>query len=216
MTMTIHGIQNQGPIDATDSSPSDPASEGVTGGLDSSGSLLPAPAIVAGGAGDIGAEIALLGVRAGRDEQQINQVSEETQDKVQDAAEQNEVREMHVEAGDIMSNAVAAGCMQICQGVTQMAGAGAPQSEQGAFTGQASIYGAGATLFTAQGQAQQQLDQALVTSYKAIADRAGQTATEASQGRQDAQSIVSNAIQFYQQYEQSKAQLDLVAAGQKA
>ena len=57
MIMTIHGIQKQGQIDATDTSPSEPASEGVTGGLDSSGSLLPAPAVVAGGAGDIGAEI---------------------------------------------------------------------------------------------------------------------------------------------------------------
>lgn len=214
--MTIHGIQNQGPIDATDSSPSDPAIGNVSGGLDTSGALLPAPAIVAGGAGDIGAEIALLGVRAGRDEQQIDTAAEETQDKVQDVAEQNEVREMHVEAGDIMSNALAAGCMQICQGATQMAGAGSSPSEQGAFTGQASLYGAGATLFTAQGQAQQQLDQALVTSYKAIADRAGQSSTEASQGQQDARSIISNAIQFYQQYEQSKVQLDLVAAGQKA
>jgi len=55
-----------------------------------------------------------------------------------------------------------------------------------------------------------------VTSYKAVADRAGQTSSEASQGQTDARSVISNAIQFYQQYEQTKAQVALVAAGQKA
>jgi hypothetical protein len=216
MTMTIQSIQNQGMIDGASSSQDLPAGGTVTGGLDSSGALLPPPALISGGADDIGAAIAMLSIRTGNDENKIETSAEETQNKLQNEAEENEVNEMHQEASDIMSNAVAAGCMQICQGMAQIGSAGVPQSEQGAFTGTASIYGAGAAFFTAQGQAQTQLDQALVTSYTAIATRAGQTATEANQGQQTAQSLVNNAIQFYQQYEQSKAQLDLVAAGQKA
>jgi hypothetical protein len=216
MTMTIQSIQNQGTIQGTNSSQDLPAGGTITGGLDSSDALLPSPALISGGADDIGAAIAMLGVRTGNDENKIETSAEETQNKLQDDAEESAVSEMRQEASDIMSNAMAAGCMQICQGMAQIGSAGVPQSEQGTFTGTASIYGAGATFFTAQGQAQTQLDQALVTSYNAIAARAGQGATEANQGQQSAQSLVSNAIQFYQQYEQSKAQLDLVAAGQKA
>jgi hypothetical protein len=216
MTMTLQSIQNQGTIQGADSSQDSPARGALTGGLDSSGALLPSPAPISGGADDIGAAIAMLSIRTGNDENEIETSAEETQNKLQDDAEESEVKEMHQEAADIMSNAMAAGCMQICQGAAQIGSAGVPQSEQGAFTGTASIYGAGATFFTAEGQAQTQLDQALVTSYTAIAARAGQSATEANQGQQSAASLVNNAIQFCQQYEQSKAQLDLVAAGQKA
>jgi hypothetical protein len=180
------------------------------------GTLLPEPSMIV--AGDIGAEVALLGIKAGRDEQQIDQTTEQDQDQVEDTAEQAEVNEMRTEASDIMSNALAASCMQIGQGEAQIAGAasGASQSELGAYTGTASMYGAGSTFFTARGQSLQQLDQAQVTAFKAVADRAQQTATEATQGETDARSVISNAIQFCQEYEQTKSQIDLAAAGQKA
>jgi hypothetical protein len=205
---------------------------------DASGALLPEPNIIGGL--DIGAEIALLSIRAGRDEQMIQQKTEQIQNNIQDIAEQNEVSEMHKEASDIMSDAVAAGAMQICQGAMQfgaagatasaasdVGGAGGPspavdasklaaQSQQNAFTAMGTLYGAGATLFTAEGQSQRELDEALVTSYKAVADRAGQVSQEASQGQMDARSVISNAVQFYQQYVQTKSQVDLLAAGQKA
>ena len=76
--------------------------------------------------------------------------------------------------------------------------------------------GAGATFSTAVGQSQQQLDQAQVTACKAVADSEGNTVTSAMQAENSAQSIIQNAIQFYQQYMQTKSQTDLVAAGQKA
>jgi hypothetical protein len=180
---------------------------------DTCGALLPEPSLIGG---DIGAEVALLSIRAGRDQQKIQESTEEAQNNIQDLAEQNEVKEMHTEASDIMSSAWAAGVMQVGQGVAQISGAGQAPSEQGAYTGTAGLYGAGATLFTAQGQSQRELDEALVTSFKAVADRAGQMSTEASQGKTDAEGVITNAIQFYQQYEQTKAQVDLVAAGQKA
>jgi hypothetical protein len=197
-------------------SPSDPS---PTSGVDDCGALLPAPMPLA--EGDLAAEIALLNIRAGRDEAQINTVAEETQNELQDAAEQNEVNEMHEEAGDIMSNAVAAGILQVAQGTTQVVGGGvtsgmsgpAAQGAQMEFQGGSTLFGAGAALFTANGQASQQLDQALVTSYKAVADRAQQTSTE---GQQDARSVIANAIQFYQQYEAAQSQTNLIAAGQRA
>jgi|HubBroStandDraft_2_1064218.scaffolds.fasta_scaffold113916_2 hypothetical protein len=200
-------------------SPSDPS---PTSGVDDCGALLPAPMPLA--EGDLAAEIALLNIRAGRDEAQINTVAEETQNELQDAAEQNEVNEMHQEAGDIMSNAVAAGILQVAQGTTQVVGGGvtsgmsgpAAQGAQMEFQGGSTLFGAGAALFTANGQASQQLDQALVTSYKAVADRAQQTSTEATEGQQDARSVIANAIQFYQQYEAAQSQTNLIAAGQRA
>ena len=200
-------------------SPSDPS---PTSGVDDCGALLPAPMPLA--EGDLAAEIALLNIRAGRDEAQINTVAEETQNELQDAAEQNEVNEMHEEAGDIMSNAVAAGILQVAQGTTQVVGGGvtsgmsgpAAQGAQMEFQGGSTLFGAGAAVFTANGQASQQLDQALVTSYKAVADRAQQTSTEATEGQQEARSVVANAIQFYQQYEAAQSQTNLIAAGQRA
>jgi hypothetical protein len=91
----------------------------------------------------------------------------------------------------------------------------AAQSESTALGGMATLFGAGASLFTAEGQSQRELDEALVTSYKAVADRAGQLSQEASQGQTDARSVISNAIQFYQQYVETKSAIDLLAAGQK-
>lgn len=182
-------------------------------GIDGTGAILPAPSAEPC---DIGAELAILGIRAGRDEQQINQDAEQTANEVEIDAERAEVSEMHQEASDIMSSAALTCCLQVEQGLTQIAGAGAPQSQQIGYQGTATLFGAGATLSTASGQAQQQMDQAMITASKAVADSAGQTATSARQAETDAQSVIQNAIQFYQQYQQSKAQLDLVAAGQKA
>jgi hypothetical protein len=210
-------------------------------GGDACGALLPEPTIIGGL--DIGAEIAVLSVRAGRDEEQIQTKSEQAENKIQDGAEASEVKEMRTEASEIMSSAIASGAMQVAQGFCQM-GAGAVtadsaaqglesgSSSQGSYastpqamqaqgasqglTGMATLYGAGSTLFTAEGQPQRELDEALVTSYKAVADRAGQMAQEASQGQTDARSVISNAVQFYQQYVQTKGQVDLVAAGQRA
>jgi hypothetical protein len=220
--MTIQGItpsMSPSIADPEAPSPSDPS---PTSGVDDCGALLPAPMPLA--EGDLAAEIALLNIRAGRDEAQINTVAEETQNELQEAAEQNEVNEMHEEAGDIMSNAVAAGILQVAQGTTQVVGGGvtsgmsgpAAQGAQMEFQGGSTLFGAGAALFTANGQASQQLDQALVTSYKAVADRAQQTSTEATEGRQDARSVIANAIQFYQQYEAAQSQTNLIAAGQRA
>jgi hypothetical protein len=220
--MTIQGITpTMSPAIADPEAPS-PSEPSPISGVDDCGALLPAPMPLA--EGDLAAEIALLNIRAGRDEAQINTVAEETQNELQDAAEQNEVNEMHQEAGDIMSNAVAAGILQVAQGTTQVVGGGvtsgmsgpAAQGAQMEFQGGSTLFGAGAALFTANGQASQQLDQALVTSYKAVADRAQQTSTEATEGRQDARSVIANAIQFYQQYEAAQSQTNLIAAGQRA
>jgi len=191
-------------------------------GVDPCGALLPAPVLLV--EGDLAAEIALLSIRAGRDEEHINTVAEETQNAIQDSAEASEVNEMRREASDIMTDALFAGCMQVAQGGLQIAGGAETSGLSGSFAqsvqvqyqGGASLCAAGGSLFTAQGQADQQLDQALTTSYKAIADRAQQLSTEASQGRQDAKSIIANAIQFYQQYEEAKSQMNLTAAGQRA
>ncbi len=217
MTMNVNGITTQGSVAGLDSNDgaADPTS--ATGSVDACGALLPPPSVVTGGAGDIGAEIALLGLRAGQDEQRINVTAENAENDIQDAAEQNEVNEMHTEADDIMSNAVAAGMMQICQGGLQAAAGGASTSgAQAGLTGEATMAGAAATLFTAQGQAETQNDQAIVTADKAVADRAGQSSTEASQAQSDARSVISNAIQVYQEYQRTTAQIDLTAAGQRA
>jgi hypothetical protein len=216
--MSISGIHHQGQVAGLGASDGAADAASVTGNVDACGALLPAPSIVTGGSGDIGAEIALLSVRAGQDEQQISASAENTENNIQDAAEQSEVSEMHNEASDIMNNAFGAAAMQMAQGAMQIAGgcaAGSP-NVQADFTGGASLAGAGATFFNAQGQAQTQLDQAIVTGDKAVADRAGQASSEASQAKSDARSVISNAIQFCQEYERTSAQIGLTAAGQKA
>jgi hypothetical protein len=243
--MTIQSVAQQlnqelnGPLPSEGSTSS--SNVRTPGSGDACGALLPQPDVIGGL--DIGAEIALLSIRAGRDEEMIQQTTEEAQDNIQDVAEQNEVNEMHTEASDIMSLAIASGVMSMAQGACQI-GAGAVTADsaanaassgasgqsnyantpaalqaQGAsqgLTGMATLYGAGAAFMTAEGQSQRELDEALVTSYKAVADRAGQMSQEASQGQTDARSVISNAVQFYLQYEQTQAQIDLVAAGQKA
>jgi hypothetical protein len=220
MTMTVNGIRTPGSIPGLDSNDGSPDPTSATGAVDPCGALLPPPSVISGGAGDIGAEIALLSLRAGQDEQRINATAEDAENDIQDAAEQNEVNEMRTEASDILSNAIAAGIMQICQGGMQAAAgaalaSGAPGA-QGGLTGGATIAGAAATMFSAQGQAQTQIDQAIVTADKAAADRAGQMSTEASQAQGDARSVISNAIQFYQEYQRTTAQIALAAAGQRA
>jgi hypothetical protein len=199
---------------------------------DSCGALLPEPSLVGGL--DIGAEIALLSIRAGRDEEIIQQKSEEAENRIQDVAEQNEVQEMHTEATDIMSSAVLSGVMQIAQGACQIAagsvtvgsaasgnapnttGASSAQGSSQSLVGMGTLLGAGASFATAQGQSQRELDEALIASYKAVSDRAGQLSQEASQGQTDARSVIANAVQFYQQYVETEGQIDGIAAGQKA
>jgi len=213
MMIIVQGGTNSESIQTLD--PAD-GLEDTTGSVDPCGALLPAPSVVVGGLGDIGAEIALLSLRAGHDEEQINTTAEHEEENIQDVAEENEVNEMQTEARDVTASAYAAGAMQICQGALQISGSVAPQSTQGAFTGGATLCGAGATIFTAQGQATGLVDQSVVTSYKAVADRAGQVATEASQAQGDARSVISNALEFYREYQSTAAQIDLIAAGQKA
>ncbi len=210
--MTIHGINTPVSIHAFDPMGSvEPA-----GSVDPCGALLPAPSVLTGATGDIGAEIALLSLRAGQDEEQINSTAERAEDAAQDAAEQSEVGEMRTEANDIMNNAYAAGAMQICQGALQITGACAPEATRGDFSGGATLCAAGSAIFNASGQAAGQLDQSIVTSYKAVADRAGQMAAEASQAVSDARSVITNALEFYREYQQTASQVDLLAAGQKA
>jgi hypothetical protein len=219
--MAIQSIPSTSPPVTLGGAPSEINPNAISG-VDDCGALLPAPLPFAGG--DIAAEIALLNIRAGRDEDQIDTATEETQNKLQDVAEQSEINELHQEASDIRDYAIAAGLLQIGQGATQIAGGaatsgmpqGPAQSAQAQWQGGATLLGAGASFVTANGQAAQQLDQALVTSYKAVADRAQQTSTEATEGKQDARSVIANAIQFYQQYEATQSQTDLIAAGQRA
>jgi hypothetical protein len=216
MTMNLNGINNQGPIAGLETSEGSAGGASATGNVDSCGALLPAPSIVTGGAGGIGAEIALLSIRAGQDEMQINTAAENAENNIEDAADESEVIEMHNEASDIMNNAYGAAAMQIVQGAMQITGGCVSSNLQPYFTGGATLSGAGSTIFNAQGQAATQIDQSIVLADKAVADRAGQISTEASQGQSDARSVISNAIQFCQEYEQTKSQIDLAAAGQKA
>lgn len=214
--MNVNGIANQGPLEGLDPEGGSSNATSVTGNVDPCGTLLPAPSVVAAGNGDIGAEIAMLSLRAGQDEDFINTAAENTENNIQDAAEANEVSEMHTEASDIMNNAYAAGAMQMVQGAMQITGGSVGTDAQPAFTGAATLAGAGATIWSAQGQAVTLSDQAIVTADKADADRAGQLSGEASQGQNDARSIISNALAFYREYQTTAGQTDLVAAGQRA
>jgi hypothetical protein len=214
--MNVNGINGQGSVDEPDENEGSPNPASMTGNVDPCGALLPAPSVVTAGTGDIGAEIALLSLRAGQDEESINTAAENAENNIQDAAEANEVSEMHTEASDVTNNAYAAGTMQMVQGAMQITGGCVSADAQPAFTGAATLAGAGATIFNAQGQAETLNDQAIVTADKADADRAGQMSGEASQGQSDARSIISNALAFYREYQTTAAETDLVAAGQRA
>ena len=74
--MTVQGINNPGSIQGLDPDGSSMDPTSTTGGIDPCGALLPAPSVVTGGMGDIGAEIALLSLQAGHDEELINTTAE--------------------------------------------------------------------------------------------------------------------------------------------
>ena len=206
----------------------------------SASSLLPEPMPVLLGA-DMGAEIAALAVKSGETQQDIETKAAETQDSVEDAADQAEVETMHDEASTTRAGAWTSGLLQMGAGAFSIASAGmsfeAAQLGGGAGAGStapppppadvvqaakdAAIAGllkgasqgldGGGTLAGGLSKAAATDCEALATASKALADAAERSGAAARDGQKNASDFVQSAIDFYREYESTKAQADAAA-----
>jgi hypothetical protein len=209
MIMTIHAV-----APCTVSSPSS-ASTSPPSGDAAPASLLPEPTPYAMG-GDMGAEITALAIQNGQTESSLNETAQQSQDRIQDLAEQAQVSTMHDEASTMRASAWEAGLLQIAAGAATIGGGAA--SINGASSGVVSLIKGGAdTLSGASaiaaglGKAAETDDEALTAGSKATADAAQREADTCRQAQKDASSFISAAIDFYREYQSTKAQADAAA-----
>jgi hypothetical protein len=203
-------------------------------------SLLPEPSPMLLGA-DIGAEIAALAVKTGETQRDIETRAAETEDTVEDRAEQAEVSTMHDEASTMRAGAWTSGLLQVGAGVCSIASAGmsidAAHASQGpaacptaspggsvAVSQAVSAAGVagmlkgfseglngGGTLAGGLSKAAATDCEALATASKALADAAERSGAAARDGQKNASDFVQSAIDFYREYESTKAQADAAA-----
>jgi hypothetical protein len=188
-------------------------------------SLLPEPSPMLGG--DLSAQIAALAVKTGETERDINSKAAETEDTTEDAANAAQVSLMHDEASTMRTGAWVSGLLQVGAGALSMASGAvslngantaAGSSAARAIAGQATMLGggsqclqAGSTLAGGYFKAAETDTEALTTAEKGIADAAQRTSGDARAAEKDASDFVQSAIDFYRQFQATKAQADAAA-----
>ncbi len=217
MTMNIHSISSNVPVSPLDigeagTSTRSPEAGGAT-------TLLPEPMTVLAGA-DMAAQITALAVKAGQEQQDIDTKSTEAEDAVQDQADQAEVATMHEEASTIRAGAWESGILQISAGACTIAsaaesvGANAGSKAAGIATGlkgSADILNGAATLAGGLSKAAGTDLEAQAAGSKALADAAERSGATARDSRKDASAFVQAAIDFYREYQSTKAQSEAAA-----
>ena len=195
MTMSIHNVQNTS-ASASSTMPS----------AAPTAPLLPPPGGVMIG-GDIGADIAAMTVKVGQAERDLDTKAEQTQNAVQDRAEQAEVSTLKDEAGTMRATAWESGCLQIASGVASMASAGCANGSGGAAFAKGAAEGlsGGATLAAGLGKAAGTDDDALTAAYKAASASAQRAGDLNRQAQKDAAGFIQAAIDFYREYQSGKA-----------
>jgi hypothetical protein len=198
----------------------------------SQATLLPQPSPLMGG--DIGAEIAALAVKAGLEQNKINSTAASAQDRMEDAANAAQVADLHAEASTMRSGAWMSGVLQMSAGACTIASAGLTLGQPTTPTGgtttaaqQASMHDWSAAILTAKGvgegfeagsslagglsKAAATDTEALATQEKALADAAQRSGSDARTAEQSATQFVQSAIDFYKEYEATKAQTQAAA-----
>ncbi len=181
-------------------------------------SLLPEPSLWI--EGDPGAEIAALAVQQGQAQQDIETVSAEEQDTVQDQAADAQVATLHDEASTMRSGALESGLLQIGAGACAIGSAGASiGAAQGTF--QAGVGGAlkglseglagGGSLADGLSKAAATDLQALATAQQALGSAAQRAGDASRDGQKAASAYVQAALDFYKEYETAKAQAQAAA-----
>jgi hypothetical protein len=165
--------------------------------------------------GDIGAEITALAVQAGQTERALDTSAEQTEDAVQDQAEQGEVSTLHQEASTMRATAWESGCLQIAGGAASIAGGvGGMEGDkgfEGLMKGASEGLGGGATLAGGLGKAAETDSEALAAAEKATSDAAEREGDAARSAQKDATAFITAAIDFYREYQSTKAQANAAA-----
>jgi hypothetical protein len=225
MTMNLHTNLTAGVAPVTTIEPSS-LEQGIspTGGA---GTLLPEPSLML--LGDAGAEIAAIAVQQGEAQQTIDTTAAEAEDTSADAAAAAQVATLHQEASTTRAGALESGVLQISAGACAIASAGVaadakvPSTTPGAAavspntTWSGVLKGAseglmgGGTMADGLSRAAATDSQALATGQQAAATSAQQAAAAARDGQKSAESFVQAALDFYKEYETTKAQAQAAA-----
>jgi hypothetical protein len=147
------------------------------------------------GSGDMGAQVAALVVQSGLEENEIARTERQTEERVQDAAEQEQVELLRQKADDTEmasfvegGTEIAAGCMGGQQTARGLATTGAGKIGGGVFKGLADR------------------DEADAAAAEHAASHARRAVDDAIEAGKDARKLVGDAIDFYRGYENAAAQ----------
>jgi len=216
--MNLHLIAAKPGADLSNIDGSSSSSGGSTTASTPPPLLLPSP-VETMMSGDMGADIAALAVKSGQVERELDTKATETEDTIQDEADQAQVATMHDEATTMRSGAWESGLMQVGAGACEIGAAGFSSAKAGApppkivgiLKGFADGLNGGGTIAGGLSKAAATDTEALATAQKAIADsaqRSGQTARDAQKADSD---FVQAAIDFYREYQSTKAQAQAAA-----
>jgi hypothetical protein len=123
---------------------------------------------------------------------------------------------MHDEASTMRANAWESGCLQMAAGAVTIGGAidgmnGGSSSAVAAFKGTSDLLTGASTLAGGLGKAAETDDEALATAFKATADSSQREGDACRQAEKDSSSYISAAIDFYREYQSTKAQANTAA-----
>jgi hypothetical protein len=195
-------------------------SQAVAGGA----TLLPEPVGALMASGDVGAEIAAMGVMTGQTEQQTDRQERDALEALQQQRENSEVQAMRDKAGQIIGQSIAQGAGMVAQGGMTVCSATAsaqdvPGQNQPAVPGRvAGLTGdqwkAGGLVIGGIGQltggiyqAGAANDDANAAQYHAEAAHLASSAQDVHDDMRSAGDYVRSALDFYREYESTQAQI---------
>ena len=184
--------------------------------------------------GDIGAQIAALVIKSGREQKKAERDVQNIETKVEDAEDASQVKAMHDEADDIRSGGLNEGMAEAFSGAftlgsqaVQLGAAGSKGGDGG--NGAASSGGdasnasraraesafldagatgarAAATILGSFGRAAAKDDETRATYHEHAADHAKRAVDDAHSGVKDAQDLIKTALDFYREFSSTEAQ----------
>jgi hypothetical protein len=215
MTMILHNVTASIAAGISTETPSTPqtASPATQGA-----SLLPEPAVMLDG--DPGAEIAALAVQQGETQQNIDTVSTEQQDTVENQEDAAQVATLHDEASTMRAGAWESGLLQVSAGACAIGSAGASigaaqgstrAGVSGILKGTSEGLMGGGSLADGLSKAAATDTQALATGQKALSDAAQRAGDMDRDAQKSASAFVQSALDFYREYETAKRQAQAAA-----
>jgi hypothetical protein len=166
------------------------------------------------------AQIAALALQQGQAQSDLDTKAEETQDSIADQADAAEVATMHQEASTMRAGAWESGILQISAGACSIASAGAgigatagsgAMGASGVMKGLSEGLSGGGTIAGGLSKAATTDLEASATASKALADAAQRSGGVDSDAKKSAQQFVQAAVDFFREYESTKAQAQAAA-----